>query len=808
MSAEDVPKGPGTASTAGRGKRRSRWRRRGLSLAAVCGLGLAVVVLFAASAPDPASLLAFRPQGALEIVDQRGELLRLLPNELGLRYLPVEPEQVSPHLLHALFAAEDRRFFAHPGIDPLAVLRAGWQNVRAGRVVSGGSTLTMQLARLLDPRPRSMGAKLRQAALALRLEWALSKKQILAEYLGRAPLGNRVLGYEAAARVYFGKSARQLSPAEAALLAAVPRSPSRTNPWRGADPLRIRRDQILEQMYQLGFIDHDGQVAALAEPVVLREAPFQSRAPHAVARLAREFEKRPAEAVRLVSTIDLVFQKQVEAIVHRRLTELKPDGVKQMAVVVLDLVRHELIALVGSGCGAGEAGAEIDGARAPRQPGSALKPFTYALAFAGNLTPATILPDIQQAFPWKTGTWIPKNYDQRYHGPLRAREALACSVNVPAALALRDVTPERLLEVLRSAGITTLTGSSQDYGLALTLGAGEVRLDELTAAYGALLEGGVFQPSRSWRALIGGRGQLLARPPAAAPRQILTPESSAQVTDILADPEARAAVFGRLSVLNLPFPAAVKTGTSEGFHDNWCIGGTREVVVGVWAGNFDRTPMGNVSGVTGAGSVWNEVMLAWAGLRHRDEGLTAADTLGASPPALVRAEVCALSGMAPGEACPRRVVDLFRRGQEPTRPCDWHQRGKNGRVEVDWPAAFLDWAVENGLAAAPEQALAVATGPRSIGPLDPAGGQPLAVLYPAPGDAFMITPELPRDAQALEMRCAAEGNPPEVVWFVDGVEFARSAAPYRVRWPLVAGEHRIEVRNGALRSRPVRIAVY
>ncbi len=768
-------------------------------LAATLLSGAAAIAILA---PDPRPLLRETPGASVEVVDRYGGLLRHDPGRDGIRWQPVDPSRVSPHVVHAVLAAEDHRFRVHPGVDPLSLARACWQNLRAGRVVSGGSTLTMQLARILDPRPRGIGAKLAQIAMAARLEATLGKDGILAAYLSRAPFGNRVVGYEAAARVYLGKPASQLSPAEAALLAGVPRSPAATNPWRSPGALRSRRDRILTAMARLGTLDDASYRAALAERVVLASDPFRSAAPHFVARAIGEAGSLPSGAVRLETTLDPELQRRVEVIVRRRLDDLALHGVEEMAVAVLDLRRGEWLALEGSGSDRRDPGATRDGTRAPRQPGSALKPFTYAAAFDLGFTPATVIPDLPHAFVSPKGTWIPRNYDERFHGPLRARQALACSVNVPAAFVLDAVSAATLLDTLERAGITTLRKGPEYYGLGLTLGAGEVRLDELTLAHAALLRGGEWRPASAWRAARDARGRAVATPALEPPRRVCSPEAAAQVDDILADPEARAPAFGAWSVLRLPFPASVKTGTSEGFRDNWCVGGTREVVVGVWCGNFSRAPMGNVSGVAGAGTVWREVMLAWAEMHPMQEG---ARTLPDPPPGMVRSRVCALSGLAPTPACPRTVLELFRAGQAPAKRCDWHVGPPGGATVVAWPPLYRDWAAAEGLLA--ETGAAPARdddGPR----IDPTRGAPLAVTAPSDGDAFMLVPDLPRRFQSLELRCAIRGAPREVIWIVDGSEVARVASPYAARWPLSPGVHRIETLAGSLRSRPVTITVF
>ncbi len=774
---------------------------------AVRSAGVTLALLLAASAaclltvPDPTPLLATEPSPACLVTDRHGSLLRLAPDRNGQRALPVDPRRVSPYLVAAVLAAEDRRFYRHGGVDLRALLRAAGQNLLARRVVSGGSTITMQLARLLDPRPRTLSGKLAQLVQALRLEAAFSKEELLAAYLARVPMGNRLVGFEAAALAYLGKPASQLSPAEAALLAVIPRAPSRANPWRDLEGLQRARDRVLQRMYRAGQLPEPAFEAARREGIVLATAPFRSRAPHFVARALAEARTLVPHPVRVITTLDWELQRRVEVIVRRHLRELAPQAVTHMAVVVLDVRRGEWLALEGSGGFADAPAGQLDGTRLPRQPGSALKPFTYAAAFDRGFTPATILADLPTAYPWRTGTWVPRNYDERFHGPLRARQALACSVNVPAAEVLAAIGPEVLLDTLTTAGLTTLPGPAERYGLGLTLGAGEVRLDELTNAFAALLRGGEVRSATAVRAVWPAGEPRPYRPATGETRRLCSPEAAAQVIDILADPDARAPAFGEWSVLRLPFPAAVKTGTSEGFRDNWCVGGTAEVAVGVWCGNFDRAPMGNVSGVSGAGAVWREVMLAWAALAHGSEQLTGRDTLEPVPAGLVRVRVCALSGHAPTAACPLTVAELLQRRDAPLPPCTWHRRTADGRSLVRWPPRFRAWAAAEGLSGtrstADDSPATVAAGPPS-----------LTILAPADGDAFVLSPELPRTFQRLELRCAAAGVEGGVEWVVDDLPLGRSDASCTFRWPLARGVHRIHVEAAGVRSRPVRITVY
>lgn len=769
--------------------RRRLLRATGLALAAPLALLFAAWVF----APDPEPLLARGPRPAIEVVDRWGGLLRYAPSRDGLRYAPVCLAEVSPHLPSALISAEDRRFRLHPGVDPVAAVRAAVANARAGRIVSGGSTLTMQLARVLDPRPRGWGAKLRQVLLAIRLEASLDKDEILEAYLSRAPMGNRIVGFEAASRVYFGKPARFLSPAEAALLAAVPRSPSAENPWKGGEDLRRRRDAILRRMADDGKLDGPSLAAALAEPVVLLPDAFRSEAEWAVRRVLEDGPEIPEGTTRIDTTIEPELQRRVSEIARRKREELAVHGVGAVSVAVLDVRRGEWLALEGAGAPEAAAAGGIDGTRAPRQPGSALKPFTYAAAFEGDVTPATLLPDLPRSFAGEAGTWIPRNYDEEFHGPVRAREALACSMNVPAAVLLDRVGPSRVLDFLRRAGVTTLDRDPSWYGLGLTLGGGEVRLDELTNAFAALLRGGVWRSAAAWRRAENGAGDVVVRPDRPPPRRVCAAEAAAEVVDILADPEARAPAFGAWSVLRLPFPAAVKTGTSEGFRDNWTVGGTRDVVVGVWCGSFDRSPMGNVSGVTGAGAVWREVMLAWEEIVARGRSPRSfAEAFGELPDGLRRVRVCALSGMAAGPHCPRTVAELARKGLSRAPECTWHRREGN-EVRIAWPPLYRQWAVE---ASGGDVAVADA----------PGGG--LEIASPSDGDAFQIAPDLPRRFQTVELRAIVSGTPPVVEWRIDGATVTRAPSPYGYRWAIEPGEHRIEAIVGGRRSKAVRIVVY
>jgi penicillin-binding protein 1C len=557
--------------------------------------------------PIPAGLLDLRDAESTAIVDRDGELLYESRSADGARTSWLSPDQLPVALVDATVAAEDRRFFGHPGVDPIAVARAALRNVRRRRWVEGGSTITQQVAKLLiargEPRgSRGLSVKLREAALALRLEHRFSKREILALYLNLAPYGNQLTGADRASRAYFGHGAPLLSPAQAAFLASLPQRPSTFNPYRDPRRARLRQERVIAQMAESGALDPVGRQAALAEQLTLSPEAPTFLAPHFVGRvLELAGDNRPR---RVVTTLDASLQRDVSGIIRAARPSLERHGAHNVAAVVLDNATGEWLAWEGSGDydDVGHGG-RIDGVVTPRQPGSALKPFTYALAFETGESPATVLPDVPSYFV--TGNdgvlYSPRNYDNQFHGPLLARTALAGSQNVPAVALASRIGAPNLLRFLRAAGLSTFDKNAAYYGLGVTLGDAEVRLDELVAAYSVFARGGVaIQPT------------LLMRDTPPERRQLVSSRTAFWITDILSDDDARAYAFGRGGSLEFPFVAAVKTGTSQAYHDNWTIGYTRDVTVGVWVGNFDRRPLTGSSGVTGAGPIFHAIMLAAA----------------------------------------------------------------------------------------------------------------------------------------------------------------------------------------------------
>lgn len=539
------------------------------------------------------SALSRPPVQSIALLDRNGIPLRdarvaeRFSHELAL-------EEVPRNVLDAVLAAEDKRFYSHRGIDWLAAGRAMLGGLRHGHIVSGASTITQQLVKISTRRPRTLRAKLIENVTALRLEQSWSKDQILAAYLNRLDFGNLNIGLAAAADYYFGKPVSDLSDAEAAFLAGLPKNPRRLNPHVAPEAARRRQLTVLERMRANHQLDGARYDAALAEPLTLRPPQRRFRAPHFVEMVLRQLPETPAAEVR--TTLDFRLNEQVERIVRDRLAQLREQNVRNAAAVVIDNVTGDVIALVGSENYFEPGTGQVNGAWAQRSAGSALKPFTYLLALENGATPATMVADVRTSFPSADGFYRPENYNRRCYGPVRYRTALASSLNIPAVKVLLAAGgPAALHERLRECGLTTLDRSAEIYGLGLTLGNCEARLLEMTNAYASLARLGEFRP---WR--------VLTTSPTSS-RRYSRPEFVWQIADMLSDNSARTLAFGMNSALRFDYPVACKTGTSTDFRDNWTIGFTPEFSVGVWVGNFDGSPMREVSGVTGAGPILHSI---------------------------------------------------------------------------------------------------------------------------------------------------------------------------------------------------------
>jgi penicillin-binding protein 1C len=558
-----------TLSPPGRG--RPVWRRFPITSAAA-GVAIAGSVLTAAwivslgPAPTGKDL-----EFSTVVVDRDGQVLRPYATSEGRWRLPASVESVDPRYVAALVVYEDKRFFDHRGVDPRALARAAWQLVRNGRVVSGGSTLTMQVARLLEPRrERTVLVKLREIVRAFALERTLTKQQILALYLSLAPYGGNLEGARAASLAYFGKEPRRLTLGETALLVALPQSPEARRPDRAGDAARRARDRVIERIAAAGIVGHDEIARAHGEPMVGARKPMPTLAPHAADQAVAAAPARKLHRL----TIEAPLQKTLEDLARERARALGPD--LSVAIVVVDNASGEVLARVGSADYFDERRAgQVDMTQAPRSPGSALKPFVYGIAFEdGVVHPETLIDDR----PVRYGSYAPENFDLTYQGTVTARRALQFSLNVPAVLLLDAVHASRFTARIAEAGAPLTLPKGEVPGLAVALGGVGVKLADLAMLYAGLARLGTVLPLT----------ERLDDSAAPAPRRLIDPAAAWYVGNVLiGTPPPENAVGGRI---------AYKTGTSYGYRDAWALGFDGKRTVGVWVGRADGAPVAGLIG--------------------------------------------------------------------------------------------------------------------------------------------------------------------------------------------------------------------
>ena len=754
-------------------------RRRILTVVAGSVGCIALAMIGWVMLPLPAGLTAPADGAGVRIEDRHSILLRSTRATDGTRTRWVPLSEMDPDVLLAFIAVEDARFWEHHGVDPRAVARAARDDLRARRIVSGASTITMQLARLLRPGNRGWTSKIGEALWAFRLEQHLTKQEILEQYLNRVQLGQAAVGVGAAANLYFGAAASEISLGEAAMLAGLAHAPSRDNPLVSAKRAAGRRNVAITRMRRAAAITGSDAERARAEPVLRRRTSAPFLAPHFTSRLLQE-QATPGAV--LHTTLDAELQRELEAETRHAVEMLANREVHHAAVVVLENRSGDVLAWVGSPDFWAEKNGQTDMVISQRQPGSALKPFLYALAFDRGLTAATVIPDVPRSFATAAGPYQPRNYDRRFRGPVRIREALASSYNVPAVEVAERFGAATLLRTLRLAGFESLTGDAEHYGFGLALGNGDVTLLELANAYRGLANGGVWLPYRS---VANGRGSAAdgrAMDSAGVARRFASPQAAAIVLDILGDPAARVPGFGLETPFDFPFPAAVKTGTSRHFTDNWAVATTGGFTVAVWVGNFSGQPMEGVSGVSGAGPLLHRAVMLTS-QRYAAGVLPTPVDMG-----LVSADVCRLSGMLATPHCPA-IREWFIPGTEPRQRDTWMTASR-----VVLPAEYAEWAAQDDEVYAGIADLQTADAGMSASvPADTAATviapRGFRLVAPLSGDVYRIPPGVPGTYATIPLLAAGSEGP--VRWYIDGVLHEGA------RWQLARGTHVIRAESPA-----------
>jgi len=859
---------------------KTRWIQIGVVCVVAISTGSAVLTrAMIVDLPSPDQLYQRTAAQSTRINDRQGRLLYEILDPHGGSHTPIALDRVPTACVNATIAVEDANFYQHPGVDAAALVRAIWINIRSGEILSGGSTITQQLARnlLLSPEERTqvtLRRKIREMVLAWRLTQTYSKDEILTLYLNESNYGNLAYGIQAAAQGYFAKNASDLDLAECALLAGLPQAPAYYNPLANPGAARERQQTVLNLMVKQRMITPEAADLAANEELGFASIPFPIEAPHFVMlirqQLEREFgrEAMYTLGLQVTTTLDLDAQRAAEQAAQRRLAQLAetrqgqiPHNVNNVAIVGLDPNIGDVLALVGS---PDYFDPRIDGAVNAavtlRQPGSAIKPITYAAAFDPTqpepLTAATMMVDVRTSFVTREGDpYVPHNYDRQWHGPVLLRQALACSYNLIATKVLNHAGIDTMTGLARSMGITTFDDADR-IGLAITLGGSEVRLLDLTAAYGAFANGGMRVEPRMITRITDAAGNTLRTWDGSPRIRVMDERTAYLISDILSDNAARAPAFGEGSALRLSRPAAAKTGTTTDWRDNWTIGYTPDLVVGVWAGNADNTPMVDVSGVMGAAPIWNDVMSAL--LAHRP----ICDF--SEPTGMVHVEVCTDSGLPPAPSarpislwvgenlttaqptrCAHVLEEVFISGTEPASSDNWHWLipvdTRNGlragarcpeeviqwRYFTRYPIEALDWVLWKNIPQAPEafsplcpnHDMAADTDRatfRQDMPRTPDTGNPLlTMISPDQGSQLRLSPELPEASQQLFVAVRpAEGIVlSQVTLLVDGRPLATvNRPPYQALWAATPGTHTFSARGkdeegNSLAANSVRVDV-
>ncbi len=635
--------------------------------------GLSVYWFIFKDLPHPDRLITRDRIVSTKIYDRHGELLYKIYHNQNRTLVPLNDLPLA--LIQATIATEDAEFYHHYGLSPKGIIRAFFTNLHSGKLY-GGSTITQQLVKntLLTPE-RTLRRKIKEVILALWVEAKFSKDEILQMYFNQVGYGGAAYGAEEAAQMYFGKSTKEINLAEAALLAGLPASPTTFSPF-GAHPelAKTRQLTVLKRMKQEGFITEKEEEKASQQELYFAPQRTDIKAPHFVMYvkelLVNQYGLRQVEegGLEVTTSLDLETQNEVQELVKNEVDKLRQLQITNGAALVTNPQTGEILAMVGS---QNYFDLENDGnvnvTLRPRQPGSAIKPVNYSIALENGFTPATIIPDtpITYQIPGQP-PYSPKNYDNRFHGNIPLRVALASSYNVPAVKVLSAFGVDRMIERGKAMGITTWDDPSR-FGLSLTLGGGEVKMIDLATVFGTLANMGMrvdLQPILEVKNYKGEILQTDINHQTIKAERVLSPTIAYLLTNILSDNNARTPAFGVNSVLNLPdHPhVAVKTGTTQNMRDNWTIGYTSNYLAVVWVGNNDNTPMSYVaSGITGASPIWNEIMTyLLTGMPDKEFP---------KPDDLKEIEICPLTGALPCEGCGGKW-ELFLPGTEPKSHCD------------------------------------------------------------------------------------------------------------------------------------------
>ena len=738
---------------------------------------MSIATLFHFESVSRVSIADLYPKKNIIFEDQNGNVLRWIPDESGERHSWTSLKNIPEIVQKAFVSAEDHRFYSHPGIDVLAIVRAVKSNLTEGRIVSGASTLTQQLSRLSYPRKRTYYDKLVEVVRSLRIEWMLDKDKILEFYLNSVPLGNNVLGVKAGSKVYFGKTLSRLTNTEAALLASLPKAPGTLNPYgKNIHSLIERKSWVLEQMFKYGYISSSEMETGLQTIPLIKPKSFPFKAPHFIDHVLTVSKKSNQS-----TTLDLKLQSRVEKILKAHQFRLKRKSASQASVVILENTNSEILSLVGSIEYSTRHQGFNNGANALRSPGSTLKPFLFAQALDSGLDTATVLEDIERKYVSPQGAYRPVNFNKKSYGPVSMRNALGNSLNQTAVSLLNSIGYSPFYKILQSLDLINFPERGPEhYGLGMVIGNPEVTLVQLAAAYATIARGGVFTPAKYFVNTVSSKME-----------RIYSEEASYILTDMLSDPSARNLTFGDFFNQKLPFKMALKTGTSTNYRDGWIVGYTPQHTIAIWVGNFNGEPTAGLSGAEAGGSILVDIM--------NELYPNGFPSLFSKPERVVSAEVCSYSGMKPNKSCPHVKRELFIDGMEPDEICNFHNESGGFHNLPSQYATWLHDKYQKGiegnyrlagfskdLAKTFQKKNKIHTNIRR-GYIDT--NSSIHISSPVHGEIYILDPS----EDNYEIELVASSNLPinEITWYIDGREHGRVGPPYKTKWLLSQGTHTI-----------------
>ena len=720
------------------------------------------------------------------IYDRKGKLLYEIIDPKTGNHTEIDLAELPKYVPAAFIAAEDASFYTNPGFDTKGIMRAILYDIRSGKITAGGSSITQQVIKNCylsesDLKGNPFIRKFKEILLSIWLTSTKSKKEILSLYLNNIFFGNNAYGIEAAAKIYFGKSAKQLDLAESAVLAALPKMPSSYNPLTNAEELLRRQIYVLEQMRKHNLASSNEITAALNEELKFDIKPYVINAPHFVMSVITELEdifntdRVYSLNLDVYTTIDLELQNKAEDICIKQLQQNRSLEAQNLALVIIDVKTRELLAYIGNPDFFDENNnGSIDMAIIPRQPGSAIKPITYASAFEKGWTPATFILDEESTFITRDDKkYVPVNFDGEYHGRVTIRSALANSYNIPAVKTLDFVGINNFINTSMKFGISEFSERQGEVGLSLTLGGCEVSLLNLTNAYATIAAGGNWQNCTKILKITDFEGNEIYKPETQS-HKVFEKDGEGicfLISNILADCEARSQQFGYYSVLNVGFPAAVKTGTTTNFHDNWTIGYTPYTAVGVWVGNTDNSPMKNATGIKGAAPIWSKVIqIASERNAHRDFEI---------PTDVVKQMICTDSGVLASTQCKNVKEEYFIKGSSPNFSCQLHTN--------------LNIAKDDASKANYESTPA-SDNEKDIN-MEDQYYKSIKIMNPEDESIFIIDEETPIEYQKIRFKADINTKSDEIdkiIWYCDERMFAVTSNPAKLMeadWQLNIGTH-------------------